>query len=71
MQADQFGQVLIGIFDELVRRDVSKVYATIFDIALGSWLGQHNAWITSPTCGHALALEHNGDAYSCDHYVEP
>lgn len=44
---------------------------TTFDVALGSWLGQHNACIVAPTCGRALALEHNGDVYSCDHFVEP
>ncbi len=69
--AEQFGQFLIAIFDEWVRTDVGKVYVTTFDIALGSWLGQHNACIISPTCGRALAMEHNGDVYSCDHYVEP
>ena len=42
-----------------------------FDVALGNWIGQHNLCIFSPTCGNALALEHNGDVYSCDHYVEP
>jgi uncharacterized protein len=47
------------------------VYVTTFDVALGSWLGQHNACIIAPTCGNALVLEHNGDVYSCDHYVEP
>jgi uncharacterized protein len=40
-------------------------------VALGSWLGQHNLCIVSPTCGTALALEHNGDLYACDHFVEP
>lgn len=69
--AAQFGRFLIGIFDEWVRCDVGKVYVTTFDVALGSWLGQHNACIVSPTCGSALVLEHNGDVYSCDHYVEP
>ena len=69
--AEQFGRFLIGIFDEWVERDVGKVYVTTFDVALGSWLGQHNACIVSPTCGSALVLEHNGDVYSCDHYVEP
>src|SRR5579871_5740778 len=49
----------------------SKWSVTTFDVALGSWLGQHNACIVSPTCGKALVLEHNGDVYSCDHYVEP
>ena len=52
-------------------RDVGKVFVQTFDVALGSWLGQHNLCIFSPTCGSALALEHNGDLYSCDHYVEP
>jgi uncharacterized protein len=69
--AEQFGRFLIAIFDEWVRRDVGKVYVTTFDVTLGSFLGQHNACIVSPTCGAALVLEHNGDVYSCDHYVEP
>jgi uncharacterized protein len=69
--AEQFGRFLIAIFDEWVHRDVGKVFVQTFDVALGSWLGQHNLCIFSPTCGDALALEHNGDLYSCDHYVEP
>jgi uncharacterized protein len=69
--AEQFGAFLIGIFDDWVKTDVGTVYVTTFDIALGSWLGQHNACIIAPTCGQSLALEHNGDVYSCDHYVEP
>lgn len=68
---DAFGRFLIAIFDEWVRQDVGRVYVTTFDVALGSWFGQHNACIVSPTCGRALALEHNGDVYSCDHFVEP
>jgi uncharacterized protein len=69
--AEQFGQFLCAIFDEWVKRDVGKVFVQAFDVALGSWVGQHNLCIFSPTCGNALALEHNGDVYSCDHYVEP
>ena len=69
--AEQFGRFLIAIFDEWVRRDVGDVFVQTFDVALGSWLGQHSLCIFSPTCGDALALEHNGDLYSCDHYVEP
>jgi uncharacterized protein len=69
--AEQFGRFLIAIFDEWVRHDVGKVFVQTFDVALGSWLGQHSLCIFSPTCGEALALEHNGDLYSCDHYVEP
>jgi uncharacterized protein len=69
--AEQFGRFLIAIFDEWVRRDVGTVFVQTFDVALGSWLGQHNLCVVSPTCGKSLALEHNGDLYSCDHFVEP
>jgi uncharacterized protein len=69
--AEQFGRFLIAIFDEWVRRDVGTVFVQTFDVALGSWLGQHNLCVVSPTCGNSLALEHNGDLYSCDHFVEP
>jgi uncharacterized protein len=71
VKADQFGKFLTSIFDEWVQRDVGKVYVTTFDVALGSWMGQHNSCVVSPTCGGALTMEHNGDVYSCDHYVEP
>jgi len=71
VSAVQFGRFLCDIFDEWVKRDVGKVFVQTFDVALGSWVGQHNLCIFSPTCGNALALEHNGDVYSCDHYVEP
>jgi uncharacterized protein len=70
--AEQYGNFLIAIFDEWVRRDVGKVYVQIFDVSLGSWVGAPaSICVFSPTCGNALALEHNGDLYSCDHYVEP
>jgi uncharacterized protein len=62
---------LIEIFEEWVRRDVGQVFVQLFDVALGSWVGQHSLCVFSPTCGNALALEHNGDLYACDHYVEP
>jgi uncharacterized protein len=71
VQSEKFGQFLSVIFDEWVIRDVGTVYLTTFDVALGSWLGQHNSCIIAPTCGSALVLEHNGDVYSCDHFVEP
>lgn len=71
VRPEQFGRFLIGIFDEWVRRDVGKVYVTTFDVALGSWLGRHNACIVSPTCGGSLVMGHRGDVYSCDHFVEP
>ena len=45
----------------------------MFDTALAHWLGMDQAGmcVHARTCGDAVALEHNGDLYSCDHYVEP
>jgi uncharacterized protein len=67
-----FGRFLNSIFDEWVKTDVGKVYVQHFDSALANWVGVPGAvCIFAETCGHALALEHNGDLYSCDHFVEP
>ena len=72
ISAVQYGQFLIQIFDDWVRRDVGQVYVQIFDVSLGAWLGQPGALcVFAPTCGTAMALEHNGDLYACDHFVEP
>jgi uncharacterized protein len=72
VRPEQYGQFLIDIFDEWVRRDVGRVFVQIFDVALAAWVGEPPALcVFSPTCGNALALEHNGDLYSCDHFVEP
>ncbi|MFZ2472351.1 MAG: anaerobic sulfatase maturase [Methanothrix sp.] len=72
VKADQYGRFLISIFDEWVRKDVGKTYVQIFDVALAAWAGvAPGICAFSPTCGTAMALEHNGDMYSCDHFVEP
>jgi uncharacterized protein len=72
VKADQFGDFLIAVFEEWVRRDVGGVYVRHFDSALANWVGAPpGSCVFSETCGRALALEHNGDLYSCDHYVEP
>ena len=68
----QYGDFLCAIFDEWVRRDVGRVFVQIFDVALAAWSGQRpGLCIFEETCGNALALEHNGDLFSCDHFVEP
>jgi uncharacterized protein len=70
--AEQYGRFLIGVFEEWVRRDVGTVYVQMFDVALANWVGEPSGLcVHSKTCGLALALEHNGDLYSCDHFVEP
>jgi uncharacterized protein len=68
----QYGRFLIDVFEEWVRRDVGEVYVQMFDVALANWVGEPpGLCIHSETCGLALALEHTGDLYSCDHFVEP
>ena len=68
----QYGRFLCKVFDEWVRKDVGEVFVQLFDTALGSWLGQDpSLCIFAETCGKALIIEHNGDLYSCDHFVYP
>ncbi len=70
--ATQYGQFLISVFEEWVRHDIGEVYVQMFDVALANWYGEPSGLcVFSKTCGTALALEHNGDLYSCDHFVEP
>ena len=71
VKAERYGDFLIEIFEEWVRHDIGSVYVQMFDTTLGAHVGQYGVCVFSPTCGNALALEHNGDLYSCDHYVEP
>lgn len=67
-----YGDFLIKIFDEWVRNDVGSTYIMNFEWALEAWLGlPSTVCIFSKQCGRALAIEHNGDIYSCDHYVYP
>ena len=70
--ASQYGRFLIDVFEEWVRRDVGGVYVQMFDVALANWYGEPpSLCVHSETCGLALALEHTGDLYCCDHFVEP
>ena len=68
----QFGRFLSNVFDEWVLSDVGRVFVQIFDVALESWSGlPQTLCVFAPQCGKALAVEHNGDLYSCDHFVYP
>ncbi len=68
----QYGQFLCEVFDEWVRRDVGSVFVQIFDRALGAWVGQPGGLcVFQKECGMEMVLEHNGDLYSCDHFVDP
>ncbi len=70
---EQWGAFLTDIFDEWVRNDVGRVFVQTFEAAVRSWLHLPSSGmcIFDPTCGHGLALEHNGDLYACDHFVDP
>ena len=70
--ASQYGRFLCSVFDEWVRNDAGEYFVQMFDVALGAWLGQDaTLCIFAETCGRALVIEHNGDLYSCDHFVYP
>ena len=72
VRPEQFGRFLTEMFDEWIKRDVGKTFVLMFDGALAGWLGMAGTvCIFGPTCGEGMALEHNGDLYSCDHFVEP
>ncbi len=69
---DAWGTFLNAVFDEWVVHDVGTVFVQLFDAALASWCDLPSSLcIFRKTCGDAVALEHNGDLYSCDHFVEP
>ncbi len=68
----QFGRFLQQVFDTWVIHDVGRIFVQIFDVALESWSGlPQSLCVFAPECGRALAVEHNGDLYSCDHFVYP
>ncbi|MEI6361834.1 MAG: anaerobic sulfatase maturase [Actinomycetes bacterium] len=69
----QYGRFLIDVFEEWARHDVGDVFVQMFDTSLAHWMGMDQAGmcVHARTCGDAVALEHTGDLYSCDHYVDP
>ncbi|MFN2236572.1 MAG: anaerobic sulfatase maturase, partial [Anaerolineales bacterium] len=70
---EQFGRFLIQVFDEWIQNDVGKIFIQTFEAAARNWMGLPSSGmcVFEETCGLGLALEHNGDLYSCDHFVEP
>jgi uncharacterized protein len=72
VQPEDYGRFLIAVFDEWVRRDVGEMFVQFFDGVLAAYLrGVSSLCVLRPTCGEGVALEHNGDLYSCDHFVDP
>lgn len=72
VEPEAYGDFLIAIYEDWVRNDVGKVFVMNFEWALNAWLGNPSpVCIFAKECGRAVALEHNGDLYTCDHYVYP
>lgn len=72
VRGDQYGRFLCRVFDEWVVNDIGEVFVQIFDIALEGWMGYvPSLCVFNETCGDAMIIEHNGDIYSCDHFVFP
>ncbi len=69
---EDYGNFLNTIFQQWVKADVGKVFVQQFDATLANWVGENpGICVFSPTCGDSVVVEHNGDVYSCDHYVYP
>ncbi len=67
-----FGSFLVTVFDEWVRNDVGRYFVQIFDATLANYTGENpGLCVFNDTCGEALVMEHNGDVFSCDHFVYP
>lgn len=66
-----WGRFLTAVFDEWVARDVGEVFVQHVEATLGNLFGQPSLCVHAPECGAALVVDHAGDVYSCDHYVEP
>ncbi len=67
----QFGRFLTGVFDAWIANDVGRVFVRDFDQALSAWVGAGaTVCIYAKHCGRAVAIEHNGDLFSCDHFVD-
>ena len=72
VEPETYGDFLIQVFEEWVRNDVGKIFIMNFEWALEAWIGLPSTiCIFSEECGRTLIMEHNGDIYSCDHYVYP
>lgn len=72
VKPSEYGSFLVSIFNEWVRNDVARYFVQIFDATLANFVGENpGICVFNDTCGDALAMEHNGDVFSCDHFVYP
>jgi uncharacterized protein len=71
VSAEAWGIFLCTIFNEWIDRDIGRIKVQIFEEAARTAFNQeHSLCIFRPTCGDIPVIEHNGDFYSCDHFVD-
>jgi uncharacterized protein len=69
--AEDYGSFLCKIFDEWIERDVGRMMVQIFDEAARPSMGlEHSLCMFRETCGQIPVIEHNGDFFPCDHFVD-
>lgn len=72
VSSEGYGTFLTTVFDEWIKEDVGRIFVNLFDVALGAWCGMEpNLCTFAKQCGQAVAMEHDGGIYACDHYVYP
>ncbi len=72
VSSDGFGEFMCDVFDEWIKCDVGSRFVQLFDVTLANWCGVPPSLCAfCETCGDAPVVEHNGDVYSCDHFVYP
>ena len=72
VSAKGYGQFMCDVFDEWVKYDVGNRFVQLFDVTLANWCGvQPPLCAFGEICGDGMVVEHNGDVYSCDHFVYP
>lgn len=72
VSAEGYGRFLTDIFDEWIVRDVGEVFVQLFDLTLAAFAGMEaTVCAYRGRCGENIAIEHNGDIFSCDHFVYP
>jgi len=72
VEPETYGDFLIAIYEEWVRKDVGEFFVMNFEWALSAWVGEPSpVCIFAKQCGRAVAMEHDGSVFACDHYVYP
>ena len=65
-----WGTFMTKIFEHWSKNDIGKIFVQHFDLTLAQYMGLPSSMCShNKYCGRALAMEHDGSIYSCDHFV--